>query len=74
LFECGVAEHNLISVRVDCEGQHPLGPVGYAFTSEVAGSVPLYRCRVGPGTDHFVSGDPGCEGQVFERLLGYVLP
>jgi hypothetical protein len=74
LYECVVGAHNLLTRDVGCEGLQPLGPVGYAFAAAAAGRVPLYRCRVGVGTDHFVSTDPGCEGQTQESLLGYALP
>lgn len=73
LYECQVGGHNLLSVDVNCEGLRPLGPVGYAHDTQVAGTVPLYRCRVGESADHFVSG-AGCEGHTTEGLLGYVLP
>jgi hypothetical protein len=36
--------------------------------------VPLYRCRVGVGQDHFISAASSCEGQVTEQLLGYAVP
>ena len=70
LYECRVSTHNLLSTDVNCEGLPPLGPVGYALTQPGAGTVPIYRCRVG-STDHFISPDPGCEGQTTESLLGY---
>jgi hypothetical protein len=71
LYECRVGQHNLLSREVGCEGLRSLGPVGYIPTAAAAGTVPLHRCRIGAGTDHFVSPDPGCEGQVMEQLLGY---
>ncbi|MEZ4411192.1 MAG: DUF5722 domain-containing protein [Polyangiales bacterium] len=71
LYECRVGAHDLLTRDVGCEGLRPLGPVGYAWTDPGAGRRPIYRCRVGEGVDHFVSVDPGCEGQVTESLLGY---
>jgi hypothetical protein len=74
LYECRVGQHNLISRQVGCESLEPLGPVGYAYASETAGTVPLYRCSTGGGADHFVSPAPACEGQTPEGLLGYAFP
>lgn len=74
LYECGVGRHNLLTTDVGCEGQVPLGPVGYAWTAPAAGRVPIYRCRVGAGQDHFISPSATCEGQVTESLLGYGAP
>ena len=74
LFECEVAGHNFLTDAASCEDQQPMGPVGYIHTTEQPDTVPLYRCRVGDGSDHFVSTDPACEGHTMERLLGYALP
>jgi hypothetical protein len=74
LFECRVGQHNMLSRDPGCEGQHPLGPVGYAYTVAVGGGPPIYRCRVAANGDHFISSVDTCEGQVQEGLLGYGLP
>jgi len=71
LFACRVGSHNLLSPDPGCEGLEALGPVGYVATTAGAGTVPLRRCRIGKGSDHFVSSHPTCEGQVFESVLGY---
>ncbi|MGC4805770.1 DUF5722 domain-containing protein [Micromonospora sp. DT233] len=74
LYECRVGQHSLLTPEAGCEGQFPLGPVGYVHTAPTAGTVALYRCHLPADGDHFVSADPGCEGQRTERLLGYVRP
>ena len=73
LYECAVGQHNFLTKDVNCEGQRPLGPVGYAYTTAQPGSIDLHRCRIGAGVDHFV-GIAGCEGQIDEGSLGYALP
>lgn len=74
IFACQVGGHNLLSPSPACENLTPLGPVGWVHNKKAAGLVPLNRCRIGPGADHFVSSDGKCEGQVFEQTLGWVLP
>ena len=72
LFACQVGGHNLLSPSPACEGLVALGPVGYVAAKSATGLVALRRCRVGAGTDHFVSTHPTCEGQVIESVLGWV--
>jgi hypothetical protein len=79
LFECLVdsvlrGPHTFPSFDPGCEGQQIMGPLGYIWSAEFAGSVALYRCRNSAGWDHFVSTDSACEGQVVEALLGYARP
>lgn len=75
LYECRVGQHNVLSLDVGCEGLEPLGPVGWIATTQGGGGgVPVHRCRVGAGTDHFISPDANCEGQIHESLLGYAHP
>ena len=74
LYECAVGMHNLLTPDLGCEGLHPLGPVGYVYDAPTPGAVGLQRCVVPSNGDHFVSTDPGCEGQRTESTLGYVIP
>jgi Family of unknown function (DUF5722) len=71
LYECKVGAHNLVTREPACEGQQPLGPLGYAAQTAAANRKPIYRCFVASSGDHFVSTDPRCEGQRTEQLLGY---
>ncbi len=66
--------HTLLSFDVNCEGLINMGPVGYIWENQEAGTVALYRCASESGYDHFVSTDPDCESGVTEQMLGYVLP
>ncbi|MCX4851358.1 hypothetical protein [Streptomyces sp. NBC_00893] len=64
----------MISTEASCEGQEPLGPVGFAGTVPAAGTLALCRCRVLSSGDHFVSEQPTCEGGLFEGPFGYAWP
>ncbi len=47
------------------------GSLGRAYTTQLPGTHPLYRCRV--NTDYFTSYDSACEGRVPLGLLAYFL-
>ena len=74
LYDCVVpgGEDHFVSRDPGCEGQQPMGPIGWAWTEPGEDRVPMHRCY-NPGVAHFVSPDPGCESPaiVHESLLGY---
>jgi hypothetical protein len=48
------------------------GSLGWLYSSQVAGTAPLYMCQVVASTDSFTSPDVNCEGQSQVGLLGYI--
>ena len=74
LYECVAGTHNLLTTDVGCEGLLPLGPVGWVASQAGDATIPLHRCRIGNGEDHFISPDAGCEGQITESRLGFAWP
>ncbi len=74
LYDCVVpgTEDHFVSTAAGCEGQQPMGPIGWAWTNPGPGRVPMYRCY-NPAGAHFVSDDPECEAEPWrpEMLLGY---
>ena len=75
VYECRVGgpngDHTLISTFANCENQFNMGPMGYIYKTQVAGTSPIYRCYIATTGDHFISSDPNCEGQKEESLIGY---
>lgn len=75
VYECRVGgpngDHTLISTSANCENQFNMGPMGYVYKTQVAGTSPIYRCYIATTGDHFISSDPNCEGQKEGSLIGY---
>ena len=75
VYECRVGgpngDHTLISTFANCENQFNMGPMGYVYKTQVAGTSPIYRCYIATTGDHFISSDLNCEGQKEESLIGY---
>lgn len=64
------------SAYPDCEGRGTrlASPyvLGHAASSQISGTVPLYRCV--SGKNEFDSTHPQCEGQRVVGILAYVFP
>ena len=84
LYSCRTNDHldRFTSRYENCEGhiKEPYIPIlGYIATSQIAGTVPLYRCIRGgfnpTWADHFDTVDVHCERQSHytnEEILGYI--
>ncbi|WP_125892301.1 hypothetical protein [Stenotrophomonas maltophilia] len=61
-----------------CEGYHPIEWgyfEGYLSSTQVPGTVPLYRCYIEATKDHFDTRSSDCEGEPAAKLefvLGYI--
>lgn len=76
LYECSFHKHSFLSMDIGCEGQVPLGWVGYIHQNPISGAVPMYRCFSSKLDDHMVSTQLNCEHPDYktEGLLGYAVP
>ena len=52
-----------------------MGPMGYIYTKQVAGTSPVYRCYNPSSGDHMISPDVNCETSSYkmESLVGYAI-
>lgn len=73
LYGCIAGTDHFMSTSATCEGQRVLGIEGWVYTTQVASSAPIYRCKVTDVMDHFVSKSSSCEEQTVEYLLGYII-
>ncbi|WP_352251177.1 serine/threonine-protein kinase [Amycolatopsis nalaikhensis] len=76
-YACKVKNQNDWFTSTDqsgkCEGQEPIGLLGYAYAQPPtwASARAIYRCNA--GASHFDSLDAGCEGKTKEFLMGYLV-
>lgn len=71
-YGSGFSDH-LVSNQQGCEGYTNEGPYGYVYTSQVSGTVPLYRMH--GNYDYIATKDPNegaAQGYTLEGILGYV--
>lgn len=71
-YNAETGDHMLVDFQASPPGYQLEGggsPAFYLKAAAEAGTVAIYRCRI--GSDHFLSNGADCEGQVVEGLLGY---
>lgn len=78
VYECRIGatgDHTFISAAANCENQFNMGPMGYIYTKQVAGTSPVYRCYNPSSGDHMISPDVNCETSSYkmESLVGYAI-
>lgn len=74
LYECYIGGNNYVTRNATCDGNRPLGPLGYVYTAPTSGAVALYSCQVGESNDYFVSEQSNCGNYNVLGLLGYAIP
>lgn len=72
LFVCDRGGDFFLSDRGDCEGAKVVEWTAAVWTASSDGDVELLRCKANGTNELFESLDPGCEGHVVDRALGYV--
>jgi hypothetical protein len=72
VYECKVGDvRSIITKDPGCEGQFPMGPMGYIYDSYVDCTEAIYRCYDPNSGDHMISSDSNCEGYNVETMVGY---
>nr|WP_042190733.1 LamG-like jellyroll fold domain-containing protein [Kibdelosporangium sp. MJ126-NF4]CEL19549.1 serine/threonine protein kinase [Kibdelosporangium sp. MJ126-NF4]CTQ94651.1 serine/threonine protein kinase [Kibdelosporangium sp. MJ126-NF4] len=75
LMSCRSGKDYFLSAQGDCEGKQVVEWIGVAWDAPTdAATVELLRCKAIGSNEVFESVDPGCEGGVRDRSLGYVMP
>lgn len=66
---------HFVSTDINCEGSKQEGSMGFIFTNQVTGSVPLYRYQNSAIHDSLTTkfyNEGVSSGYTFEKILGYV--
>jgi hypothetical protein len=75
LMSCRAGKDYFLSAQADCEGKQAVEWVAAVWDAPTGqATVELSRCRANGTNVLFESVDPGCEGGVRDRGLGYVMP
>ncbi|ONI78711.1 hypothetical protein ALI144C_28375 [Actinosynnema sp. ALI-1.44] len=75
LFSCRSGKDYFLTPDGACEGKQLVSWVAFVWDAPAgAATVELVRCKATGSNELFESVDPGCEGGVLDRSLGYVMP
>jgi hypothetical protein len=76
IYRCHASDgHHFLSTSSTCEGNTAEALLGYVYTSQVAGSLPLYRCVNTAVLDWVTTVNlKDCSGYVFQGGQGYAMP